>query len=198
MYSELQSYINNLGKMDSKIPDQRKEKLNAIADYIRAKEEARLTFICTHNSRRSHLCQIWAFVMAKYFGLDNIDTYSGGTEATAFNPRAVTTIKRAGFEVDNPGGENPRYKVYFDDAEEPLICYSKTFDDSYNPQKNFAAIMTCSDADQNCPPVSGAENRFSIPYVDPKESDGTPQEVKTYDKRCKQIADEMYYLMSKV
>ncbi|MDZ7659386.1 hypothetical protein [Fodinibius sp.] len=107
-------------------------------------------------------------------------------------------IERAGFRVENPGGENPKYKVYFDDESEPLICFSKTFDNSYNPTKDFAAIMTCSDADANCPVVPGAEKRFSIPYIDPKESDGTPKEKEIYDERCRQIASEMYYMMSKI
>lgn len=198
MFSELNSYIQNVKKAQSEISESRKVHLRKIANYIREKVEPKLIFICTHNSRRSHFCQIWSAVMADYVGLDIIKTYSGGTESTAFNPRAVAAIKRAGFKVENPGGENPKYKVYFDGQKEPLICFSKTFDDAYNPQKDFAAIMTCSDADENCPFVQGAEKRFSIPYIDPKESDGTPQEAETYDERCRQIAMEMYYLMSNV
>lgn len=202
MYSDLISYIQNIKNKASNISEGRKSKLNELADYIRNKKEtgnpARVTFICTHNSRRSHFCQIWAMVMGKYLGLEDLRTYSGGTEATAFNPRAVAAIGRAGFKVENPGGENPKYKVYFDDKSEPLTCFSKTFDDPYNPQTNFAAIMTCTDADENCPVVPGAEKRFSIPYVDPKESDGTAQEAQTYDKRCRQIASEMHYLMAQV
>ncbi|PAU93116.1 protein-tyrosine-phosphatase [Aliifodinibius salipaludis] len=198
MYSELSSYIQNVKRTPAEISEGRIDQLNNIANYIREKGEAKLTFICTHNSRRSHLCQIWAKVMAEYLGVANLETYSGGTEATAFNSRAVAAIKRAGFVVEKPDGNNPRYKIFFDENEKPLICFSKTFDDTYNPQKDFAAIMTCSDADENCPVVPGAEKRFSIPYVDSKESDGTPQEKATYDERCRQIATEMYYLMSQV
>lgn len=202
MYSELTSYIQNIRGCTSRISKKRKDKLSQLADYIRTKKEsrepARLTFICTHNSRRSHFCQIWAAVMGEYLELDPISTYSGGTEATAFNPRAVAAVERTGFKVKNPGGENPRYRVFFDEKKEPLVCFSKTFDDSYNPRNNFAAVMTCSDADENCPFVPGAETRFSIPYIDPKVSDGTPSEEETYDERCRQIAAEMYYLMSRV
>lgn len=202
MHPELTSYIQSLENEASDITRERKSKLTKLADYIRTKKDsgqpARLTFICTHNSRRSHLCQIWSAVTADYLGLDQIETFSGGTEATAFNPRAVAAVERAGFNVENPGGENPRYKVFFDEDKEPLICFSKTYDDSYNPRKNFAAVMTCTDADENCPVVPGAEIRFSIPYVDPKESDGTSREKQTYDQRCRQIAAEMYYLMSQV
>lgn len=198
VYLKIKKYINSLKESLEEIPDRRQQRLKAIADYIRSKETAKLTFICTHNSRRSQFCQIWAAVMAEYFNLENIETFSGGTIATAFNPRAVAAVERSGFEVINPGGENPRYKIFFDKDNEPLICFSKTFDDSYNPKQDFAALMTCSDADENCPFVPGAEKRFSIPYVDPKKSDGTPREAATYDERCRQIATEMYYLMSKV
>lgn len=201
MYPELEEYIHTIKDEASSISEDRRKKLEKIADYIRNKVEAgevaKLNFICTHNSRRSHLCQIWAAVLADHFELDNVQTFSGGTESTAFNPRAVEAIRRAGFKVDNPGGENPRYEVYFDDDSQPLICFSKTFDDPANPSKSFAAVMTCSDADKNCPHVPGAEKRFSIPYIDPKGSDGTDRETETYDERCRQIATEMHYLFSK-
>ncbi len=196
MYSKLKTYLHNIEGEVEEISDGRKGQLDSIADYIREKNEAKLIFICTHNSRRSHFCQVWASVMAKHLGVDNIKSYSGGTEVTAFNPRAVAAIERAGFKVEDPGGENPKYKVYFDDEKEPLICFSKIFDVPYNQQQNFAAVMTCSNADENCPVVPGAEKRFFIPYIDPKEWDDTPREKETYDERCRQIATEMYYLMS--
>jgi len=202
MNSALQQYINSLKKDVDEISKERKEKLWEISDSIWTKlrngKPAKLTFICTHNSRRSHLCQIWAATLAAYFGLKGIETYSGGTEVTAFNPRAVDALKRAGFIVDEPGGENPHYKVFYDEQEDPLVCYSKTFDDKTNPNKDFVAVMTCSDADQNCPVVPGTEFRITIPYEDPKQADDTPQEGQTYDKRCRQIAAEMYYMLSQL
>lgn len=202
MFAKLRSYIESLEQELREITPERKEELKEIADFISRKIEsgdtAKLTFICTHNSRRSHLCQIWAAVLASHFGLEQVQTFSGGTEATAFNPRAVAAVERAGFKVENPGGENPRYKVFFDAQQEPQICFSKTFDDSHNPQNNFAAVMTCSDADENCPLVPGASFRQSIPYVDPKLADDSPKEKQVYDERCRQIAVEMFYLMSHV
>ncbi len=199
MNTVLQEYINSLEKDVEQIPTERKEKLWEFSDTIWTKlrngDPAKLTFICTHNSRRSHLCQIWTATLAVHFGLDKIKTFSGGTEVTAFNPRAVEAIRRAGFRVEDPGGENPGYKVFYDEQEEPLICYSKTYDDKANPTNDFIAVMTCSDADQNCPVVPGTELRISIPYEDPKQADGTPQETRTYDERCRQIATEMYYML---
>lgn len=202
MNSALQKYINSLGNGVDEIPKERKSKLTRLADNIRNKKEsgepAKLTFICTHNSRRSHLCQIWAATLAEHFGLKDLEMYSGGTEVTAFNPRAVEAIRRAGFSVENPGGDNPHYKVYYDEEKAPLICYSKTFDDDVNPGEDFVAVMTCSDADKNCPVVPGAEFRITIPYEDPKQADDTPQEAQTYDDRCRQIATEMYYMLSRL
>lgn len=202
MYPKLKTYITQLESGFDSIPSERKEKLQEVTDYIRSKKEsgetARLNFICTHNSRRSHLAQIWTATASHHYGIQNIETYSGGTEATAFNPRAVAAIKRAGFEVKDPGGENPRYEISFSDDAKPIICFSKKFDDDFNPDKNFAAIMTCSNADENCPFVPGAEFRKSITYVDPKEADGTDQEAEVYDERCRQIATEMFYMIDQI
>ncbi len=198
MYTEIEKYISSLEENLKEISAQRKQKLTALADYIRSKESVKLIFICTHNSRRSHLCQIWAATLAIHFGLNGIETYSGGTEVTAFNPRAVEAIRRTGFTVEEQDGGNPRYKVFYDEQEEPLVCYSKTFDDEANPDEDFVAIMTCSDADKNCPVVPGAEFRITIPYDDPNQADGTSYEAQTYNERCRQIATEMYYLLSQL
>ncbi|MEX0639069.1 MAG: protein-tyrosine-phosphatase [Balneolaceae bacterium] len=159
-------------------------------------ETVKLNFICTHNSRRSHLAQIWTQTAAAWYGVQGVKTFSGGTEATALNPRVVASMERSGFEVENPGGDNPKYVVKYSDRAEPLICYSKTFDDPTNPDQNFAAIMTCSDADENCPFVPGSSYRQAVTYRDPKESDGALNEMETYDERCRQIATEMFYMIS--
>lgn len=202
MYPKLQETIDQLIQNFSEIPKQRKELLQEVADYIsselRENDSVKLNFICTHNSRRSHLAQIWTQTAAAHYRVDGVETFSGGTEATAFNPKAVAAVERAGFKVNNPGGENPKYEVRFDDDADPMICFSKKFDDEANPDKNFAAIMTCSDADENCPFVPGTSFRKAVTYRDPKESDGTDQEKETYDVRCKQIGTEMFYMMSLV
>ncbi|SMO47692.1 protein-tyrosine-phosphatase [Gracilimonas mengyeensis] len=199
MYPKLKTYINEIESTFDSIPSSRREELEEVATYIKSKKEqgetAQLNFICTHNSRRSHLAQIWTATAAHVYGLNDLESYSGGTEATAFNPRAVAALERAGFEVENPGGENPGYKVRCSENEAPMVCFSKKFDHPINPKKQFAAIMTCSDADENCPFVPGAEFRKPVTYRDPKESDGTAQEAETYDERCRQIAAEMFYMI---
>jgi arsenate reductase len=197
MFPAVQSYMDSLVSEFELIPEERKTALKQMAAYIKAQKDSahpvELTFICTHNSRRSHLGQIWAAAAADYYKVDGVTTYSGGTEATAFNPRAVAAMERAGFVIDNPGGTNPRYRVHLASGDEGLICFSKKYDDIANPQKDFAAIMTCSQADAECPFIPGAKFRLSLPYNDPKEADGTPEETARYDERCRQIGREMMY-----
>lgn len=193
---ELQAYVTKAQQLTTTLSSERVLKLKVLAEYIahrRDSETIALNFICTHNSRRSHLGQLWAAVAAHVYGMKNVKTFSGGTEATAFNPRAVAAVERAGFKVNNPGGDNPRYEVQFSQQAEAAVCFSKRFDDSANPLTDFAAVMTCTDADQNCPAIIGA-TRISLPYRDPKEADDTEQEAERYDERCLQIATEMLWV----
>lgn len=202
MYSNLWEYITGLEKDLDKILNTRKEVLGEIADSIsrrlKKNKPARVNYICTHNSRRSQLCQIWTTTLALHLEISGLEAYSGGTEVTACNPRVIKAIKRAGFRIENPGGENPQYKIYYDNNKEPVICYSKLFDDLSNPNEDVLAVMTCSHADQNCPIIPGAASRISLPYEDPKQADGTSEEEKVYDQRSWKIAAEMYYMLSKV
>lgn len=181
------------------ITAERKAKLAQIADYIQLKRDkgeiAHLNFICTHNSRRSHLAQILSAVAAWHYKIP-VQTWSGGSEVTAFNPRAIAALKRMGIKVSDETGENPHFKVTFAIDGPTIECFSKTFDDPYNPQNGFAAIMVCSSADANCPFVGGAEKRISITYEDPGNSDGTPNESDVYDLRALEILSEQLYAFS--
>lgn len=202
MNSVLSGYIEELPKNIEQIPTSRIELLDQISNSILEKKSqnkpVKLVFICTHNSRRSHLAQIWASTLAFYFGIRGIETFSGGTEVTDFNIRAINALHRAGFGVLSLGGENPKYEVSYDKSASDLICYSKKFDSLENPQTDFAALMTCTDADQSCPVVLGAEYRFGLYYEDPKEADDTPWEAERYEERLQQIGTEIYYLMHRV
>jgi arsenate reductase (thioredoxin) len=200
MYATLQRYIDRAVLHTPGLPRERKLLLDQVAAFVsskrRAGETAELTFVCTHNSRRSQMAQLWAAAAAAHFGVEPVRTYSGGTEATAFNPRAVTALTNAGFQIENPGGDNPRYRVTYADGGPVLTCFSKTYDDAFNPREGFAAIMTCSEADEACPVVHGAALRSPLRYEDPQVADGTAGEAAAYDERCLQIASEMLYLFS--
>ena len=197
-YPALQKYIASLLTEIDHIPSERQELLRVLSEYIADQSQVegptQLNFICTHNSRRSHISQIWASAAAAYYGIKNIRCYSGGTEATAFNPRAVQAMERAGFWIDNPGGTNPHYLVTFADGGPHVECFSKVYDDPFNPSEHFAAVMTCSHADENCPFIPGAK-RISVTYEDPKVADDTPEESRRYDERVRQIGTEMLYAM---
>ena len=171
----------------------------AIGQRLRDGESAQLVFICTSNSRRSQLAQVWAKVAAAHYGLDRIETYSGGTEAAACNPRTVQALQRAGFTVgEATAGENPHYQLRFAAGRPEIELYSKRYSDPTNPQQDFVAMSCCDDADEACPMVTGAVARISLSYDDPKRADGTPGEDAAYDERSRQIAAEMFYLMGEV
>ena len=159
--------------------------------------EVYLNFICTHNSRRSQFSQIWAQIAAQYFGIQ-ARCFSGGVEITSFNERAVACLKRSGFNITSSEGENPRYAIFFAEDIKPIIAFSKLFNDPVNEAEQFAAVMTCSHADENCPFIPGAEKRVKLLYEDPKSADGTDYERTAYDERCFQIATEMFYVMKQV
>jgi protein-tyrosine-phosphatase len=200
---KLSGYINNLIPEFNRIPPERKEILEEIADFVTDERkngrEAKLVFICTHNSRRSHFGQIWAKTAAHSHGIIHVATYSGGTEATAFNPKAVEALKNAGFEIESLStGENPVYKVTFSDSAPEIKAWSKKYNSEPNPPRDFCAVMTCSQADAECPIIPGASLRISLPYEDPKLYDGTERETEAYSERCRDIALEMFYLFSKV
>ena len=203
MNEKLASYTGILVDEFDRIPDERKKVLRELADFvseeIEKKRVARLVFICTHNSRRSHFGQVWAKTAAFYYGTGNVETYSGGTEATAFNPRAVNALKDAGFEIGiSLAGDNPVYEISFSDSAPEILAWSKKYDSVDNPHQDFCSIMTCSQADAECPYIPGATLRISLPYEDPKLYDGTERETEAYSERCREIALEMFYLFSKV
>jgi len=199
LFTDISNTIDSLEI--STISEERKAILSPLVAYlndkIKTKKSIRLNLICTHNSRRSHLSQIWAQTMAAYYNVDNVSCYSGGTEATAMFPKVGEILTNQGFKIDKlSDAENPVYSVKFSENEPSVIAFSKKFSDAFNPVSEFAAIMTCSSADEACPMVSGCDKRIAITYEDPKKSDGTPLQNETYLERSLQIATEMKFVFS--
>lgn len=185
------------------ISDERKIVLQSLIAYVQQKVSANknvnLNFICTHNSRRSHLSQVWAQTAAHYYSVKNVFCYSGGTEATAMFPMAAKALEVAGFQITKLSQEqNPIYAVKYAQNEHPLVCFSKTFEHSFNPKSEFAAIMTCAQADEGCPLILGCEARIPVRYDDPKAFDNTPQQKEKYIERSLQIAAEMCFVFSQI
>jgi len=199
----LRPYVDKVANELAAIPEERKIVLDEIATTIAARlddgHDADLTFICTHNSRRSHMSQIWAQTAARYYGLERVHAYSGGTQVTACNCRTITAMRSAGFAIqDATTGDNPLYLVRYAADRPPIRAYSKLYNADGNPRDGFIALMTCSVADKTCPLVEGAVARYAIHYTDPRLCDDTPTETAAYNERCHEIAREMFYIMSEV
>lgn len=201
LFAGIENVIRSLN-IDS-ITKDRKEIFQPLTEFVQSKvsnhQEIRINFICTHNSRRSHLAQVWTQTLAYYFNIKNVFCYSGGTESTALSPMVAETLKNSGFEVKRLSeGKNPIYSIKYTENEHPIIGFSKKLDDDFNPKSEFAAIMSCSQADVGCPFIAGAEKRISLTYEDPKAFDSTPQQAEKYNERSLQIATEMLYVFSQI
>ncbi|GGA74844.1 arsenate reductase [Flavobacterium palustre] len=201
VFQEIEKTINNFNF--ETISEERKLVLQPLIDFIQNKhnnqQEIRLNLICTHNSRRSHLSQVWAQTAAAYYNIKNVFCYSGGTEATALFPMAAQTLAQQGFQIKTIAeGNNPIYAIKYSENTHPIIGFSKTFDSEFNPQSEFAAILTCSSADQGCPFIAGAEKRIPITFEDPKAFDNTPQQAEKYKERSIQIGTELFYVFSQI
>jgi len=201
LFPEIQSLVQSFDF--ASLSKDRKDILQPLIDFVQQKseehQEIRLNLICTHNSRRSHLAQLWAQTAAYYYGIQNVFCYSGGTEATALYPKVAETLAQSGFKIMKLSeNNNPVYAIKFAGNQAPIIGFSKTYDDDFNPENEFAAIMTCSQADGGCPFIAGAEKRIAVTYDDPKAFDNTEQQSEKYNERSVQIATEMFYVFSQI
>lgn len=202
LYEPIKKYCETLVEEFHNISPERKQILEKISYYsasrLKNNKSLQLIYICTHNSRRSHFGQVWATVAGAYYK-KQVAAYSGGTEATAFNINAINALNRIGFDITKSGeNSNPTYQLKFGDNEKVIECFSKVYDDVANPNAEFGAIMTCSDAEENCPFIPGVDFRIATTYDDPKVADNTPLQDATYDERCRQIAREVFYVFSKL
>lgn len=201
LFSEISNLIKKLNT--ETISPERKKVLQPLIDFIQSKtnenKEIHINFICTHNSRRSHLSQVWAQTMANYFNIKNVFCYSGGTEATALFPIVAKTLQNSGFQINTISkNDNPIYSIKYAGNAHPVIGFSKKLNDDFNPKSEFAAIMTCNSANEACPFVPGAEKRIPITFEDPKAFDNTPQQAEKYKERSLQIATELFYVFSQI
>ena len=196
----LKKNIKAVEKQFDEINEARKKELTMLADKIKQQineqGSSKVTFVCTHNSRRSQLAELWLRAASEYYGLENIASYSGGTEATAFNPRMVDAVLRFGFYLRrSKDATNPRYLASIDSKHtNDHTMFSKKYDDEFNPGKDFIAVMVCSQADAECPFVPGAYSRISLPYEDPKAFDDTDQEATAYDQKVEEIGRELLFV----
>lgn len=184
------------------ITEDRKILLRNLIDYTREKVNRgsiiQLNFICTHNSRRSQLGQVWAQVMGNYYQIP-LQSFSGGTEVTACHENTIKTLQKSGFKITSMrASDNPKYICQFSNDKPHIQLFSKLFDNDANPKSEFAAIMTCGHAEENCPFVPGCEKRIALTYEDPKKYDNTDLQEEKYLERSLQIATELKYVFDKI
>jgi len=204
---KLRAHADYLATTFDMIDPLHREAGEALARWIAANYEAgkplHVTVVCTGNSRRSILGASMGNLAAAYYGMPEIRFHSGGTAPTAFNPRTVAALEAIGFEVEptgkeaprgEPKTENPSYRVFWGEGFETLE-FSKHYGDASNPQKGFAALMVCSEADEACPLVKGAALRLSMPYLDPKIYDGGAYESAKHAERRDDIGRLMLAVM---
>lgn len=195
--SSLDTFLKTIST--NQISQDRKEHLknlaSAFSEKIQGKEILNLNFICTHNSRRSQIAEIVFRLCAHHFQLDGFQVFSSGTEETALNERVTVALRKHGFQVELvEERENPIYAIFFSDQrEEEPAMFSKTFEDE-SIDTPFSAIMVCGDAEENCPFISTADDRYSLKYLDPKYADETPDEGKVYAEKVVEIGTEIYFL----
>jgi hypothetical protein len=201
--ADLLKYCSSLSSEFNQIPSDRKEYLNELVSYIAEQQKAQkainLVFVCTSNSRRSHMAQVWSQIASYYYDINNVNTFSGGTEKTKVNKNALLALEKTGIVLQShQQSENPVWFAFVGVKFTPMILFSKVYTDSTNPSKNFGAVMVCAEANESCPIVSGADFRLGLPYQDPKAFDNTAQQNEKYDERCRQIAREMFYVFSQI
>jgi arsenate reductase (thioredoxin) len=201
-YPDFSRYLKHINGQFDVIPGERRELLEQLGQYILEKGAAgktcNLVFICTHNSRRSHMSQIFAHAASLAFGRDFVRVFSGGTQATEFNPIAIRTLQEAGLHIEAEStGKNPHYRVMTGESDPGIVCFSKTYDEVSENLEEFAAVMTCSDADEACPYIPGAEKRFPIRFEDPGQFDNSPEQEQAYRDTCRIIARQMFYAFSR-
>lgn len=199
---DTKDFFENASK-DLTISDDRKNLLLSISDKIfeefEDRDKVNLNFICTHNSRRSQLAQVWSFFAIEYFKLENIYAFSGGSEVTAFHRNTVKCLQKTGFDfnVEDFSHQNPLYLISFKGTKKTTKGFSKTFDSDKN-EYPYIAITTCDHADQNCPFIPDAIHRFHLPYTDPKTADNTEFQNDKYLETSKKIAGELFIIFQEL
>jgi len=189
--NKVEQLISEFGK----IAEERKLILKELGRIVNTESPVNLNFICTHNSRRSQMAQVWGQAAANFFGFDNVRCFSSGTEVSAVHPNTLEALKLSGFNIaqltDSPNGH---YQVSMGEAYSTILIYSKLVGDIVNPRSGFIAIMTCSNADKNCPIVEGAAKRISLNYDDPGMFDAKPDAKQRYLETADRIGREMLYI----
>lgn len=202
MYPKIELIISKLLVSFDSIPLPRKQKLIELACHLKltlcSSNKLNLLFVCTHNSRRSHMGQLWGQLAANYYKMDNVNSFSAGTEVTELNSNVIEMLQKVGFMVSTfQTVSNPAYLIEFG-QNQSLTCFSKLIEHESNPKSDFFAIMMCTEAEANCPFVPGAIHRFGLPFDDPKVYDNTLKVSDAYLSTFEEIGIQILFLFNQI
>ena len=202
MYPEIELIISKLLFSFDSIPSPRKQKLIELAAQLKVAlscaNELNLVFVCTHNSRRSHMGQLWGQLAAHYYGVNNVNSFSAGTEVTELNTNVIEMLQKVGCKVSTfQNVSNPAYLIEFGENQS-LTCFSKLMEHDANPKVDFFAIMMCTEAEANCPFIPGAIHRIGLPFEDPKVYDNTTMVSAAYLSTFEEIGLQILFLFNQI
>lgn len=173
---------------------------HAVVRRLARDGEVGLVAVCTHNSRRSQLAEVFLAAALAELSIDGVHVASAGTETTAVAPGIVHVLRSHGFSVSGDHTlANPRLRVEGHGILREL--WSKTLEEAIpalTGGSEAVALMVCAGADASCPIVPGAAFKARVAYEDPKLSDGTPEEEGAYAKTAELIEAEMLFLVREI
>ena len=166
-----------------------KDRLELIANELnkKIKETNVLVFLCTHNSRRSQICEVWGSIFSLIYKKE-ILINSAGTIKTSVHKEIFNVLKKCGVSV------NENEEIAFKNLL--IKLKSKTLDQI--DAKKFIAIMTCSDAEKSCPIDSRSVKNINMFFKDPKVYDNTKYMEEEYLKTNSNIAEELNYIFKRI
>ncbi len=203
LYPILNEYVKDFPKEFRKIPEDRRYRLNEIVYFLEEQQERKapwqVTFISTNQSSVSHMTQVWSKVAAFYFGMAKYQSFSAGIKPEPISTNTILAMEKAGFIVykTEVGGMDV-YRVKYSYNLEPIVVFPKKLNYVKNPFDNFMAVFVDENADMNTQNIKGTYNRLLLNYNDPVGYSGSGLEDQIYDKSCKQIAVEMFYVFSQL
>lgn len=198
------SKINQLEGQVNLITAKRKEELKHLAELIVSEYddygEVDIIVICTENSLRSQLVQLWVKSISENYNLDFLNAFSGGTKVTSFNSNMVNALSDYGFSIEKLNDiENPGYLIsQSEDDKSTDVMFSKLYDDEFNPEYDFIALIVCDVAAENCPVVEDSSHRLVLPYENVKQFDNTEEQLDKYKEKIEEIGREMMFMIMNV
>ena len=186
MNNIIDSYIDTIGNFK---PSEKEKKIiynviNKLNNNIKVCRD--IVFICTHNSRRSIFCEVWANILANKY-LKNINFYSAGTERTSIHNEVIKSFSRLGIKTK----ENT-----IQIGETSIILKSKILKEL--KLDSFISIFTCGEAEESCPIDRRSQINIPLLFDDPKRYDGLKNERIEYDKTCSLIAKKLNFIIKRI